>query len=173
MLHQGFTLIELMITIAIAAILLTVAVPGMQNFIIENRMTTLSNELVTDLLVAKSEAVRRSVRVAVCVRNTAGDACNVGGSWTDGWIAFTDANSNGIVDAGETVLKVHAPMPTGVVMTAPTISTPNIVTYSPSGALAPLAAITFNLCRTGYLGRNIDVSTTGRTSTARTALVCP
>jgi type IV fimbrial biogenesis protein FimT len=173
MLHRGFTLIELMITIAIAAILLTVAVPGMQSFIIENRLTTLSNELVTDLLVAKSEAVRRGVRVSLCVRNTAGDACNAGGSWAGGWIAFADTNSNGIINAGETILKVHNALPTGIVMPAPTFATPNIVTYSPSGSLTPLAAGTFNMCRTGFIGRTIVVSTTGRTTTTRTAAVCP
>ena len=168
MLHRGFTLIELMITISIAAILLTIAIPGMQNIVIDNRMTTLSNELVTDLLVAKSEAVRRGVRVALCVRNTAGNACNPGGTWADGWIAFEDNIPYGIINAGETILKVHNALPPGIVMTAPTI-----ITYSPSGALTPLALAKFNLYRTGFFGRNIVVSTTGRTTTTRTAAVCP
>lgn len=169
--HQGFTLIELMIVIAIAAILLTIAVPGMQNLIVNNRMTTVTNELVTDLMVAKSEAVRRGTPVSLCIRNAAGNNCNAAGSWSNGWIAFTNANADGIVDAGETVLKVHSAVPAGIAIPAPTFPTPSVVTYRPSGATRVTG--TFTLCQPNYFGRILTVSVTGRTNTARTAAVCP
>lgn len=167
----GFTLIELMITIAIAAILLTIAIPSFQGLINDNRITTQTNELVTDLMVAKSEAIRRSVRVAICIRDTAGTACNTGGAWGDGWILFADSDADGTVDTGETLLKVHEALPTGVTIAGAGFGTTGIVTYTPSGSTTSSVG-TFTLCKTGYIGRVITLATTGRASTARTTAAC-
>ena len=74
----GFTLIELMVTIAVAAILLTVAVPGFQSLVQNNRATTAAKQLSTEINFARSEAVTRGVEVSVCP--VAGD------SWDEnGW----------------------------------------------------------------------------------------
>lgn len=59
----GFTLIELMVTIAVAAILLAVAVPSFRHLIISNRLTTAANDVVTALTVARSEAIKRNADV--------------------------------------------------------------------------------------------------------------
>ncbi|WP_019591516.1 GspH/FimT family pseudopilin [Thioalkalivibrio sp. ALE20] len=75
----GFTLIELMVTIAVAAILLTVAVPGFQSLVQNNRATTAANQLSTAFNFARSEAVTRGVEVSVC-------PVDAGGDWhPDGW----------------------------------------------------------------------------------------
>ena len=171
MLHRGFTLIELMITIAIAAILLTIVVPGFAGLVSSNRITTQTNELVTDLMVAKSAAVQRGVKVAICIRNAAGNDCNTAGSWSNGWIVFTDPNGNGTVDAGETITRVHEVLPTGITLTSAGFATATILTYAPSGSVSSNGA--FRICQPSQFGRDIDVSTTGHTSTKKTATVCP
>jgi type IV fimbrial biogenesis protein FimT len=119
----GFSLIELMITLAIAAIVLAAGVPAFGDLVQDNRLVTQINELVTDLNLARSEAIKQAAPVTVCKRNNAGTGCNNAGSWQNGWIVFLDSDRDGSVDddgdaalceTGEDcILRVHAPLPAG------------------------------------------------------------
>jgi type IV fimbrial biogenesis protein FimT len=95
---KGFTLIELMVTLAVAAIIMTVAVPSFNNLIRNNRLTVQNNELVSTLLVARSEAVKRSTTVTVCASSDQA-TCDTS-NWESGWIVFADFNADRVVDAG-------------------------------------------------------------------------
>ena len=90
---RGFTLIELMITLVLAAIILTLAVPGFQDIIRNNRAATQANELVTALGLARSEAVKRGARVSLCP-STDQASCTGGADWSNGWIVFLDTAAN-------------------------------------------------------------------------------
>jgi len=95
--NKGFTVIELMVTIAVVAILLSVAVPSFWTFIQSNRVTAQANELVTALGFARSEAVKRGEIVSLCMSNQAEPpACATGGSddWSGGWLAFVNPDQN-------------------------------------------------------------------------------
>ena len=81
--QTGFTLVELMVTITVLAVLLGVGVPSFQATIQGNRITTAANDLVAALQYARSEAVRRGVNVTVCSSN---DQATCSGTWTDGWV---------------------------------------------------------------------------------------
>ena len=79
--NAGFTLIELMVTIAIAAILLGIAIPSFTDTIASNRLTTSANELVTALNLARSESVKRGVRTTLC-KSTDGSSCVTTDDWS-------------------------------------------------------------------------------------------
>ena len=64
--EMGFTLVELIVTMAIAAIILTQAVPSFSTMISNNRLTTQTNDLVADINLARSEAIKRGLRVILC-----------------------------------------------------------------------------------------------------------
>src|SRR3569623_2831686 len=89
--HQyGFTLVELLVTISIATILLTMAVPSFSDFVKDNRMVTQTNDFVTALNQARSEAIRRGSRDTVCKRSS-GAGCSAAGNREQGWIVILDA----------------------------------------------------------------------------------
>ena len=111
--QKGFSLIEAMVTLAIAAIVLAVGIPSFQTYIQNSRQATAINDLATALQLARSTAISRRVQVTVCKSND-GATCRTGagsGDWSQGWIIFTDPNNPGTVDAGEQLLRVHGTLP--------------------------------------------------------------
>ncbi len=101
---DGFTAVELIITMAIAALLLTIGVPSFQNMVKDKRMATAVDIVLTDLEIAKSEAMTRNQSIIVCRHNgetTSPTGCNNSAQWEDGWVVFVDSNADGKVDTGE------------------------------------------------------------------------
>lgn len=87
----GFTLIELMVTVAVLAVLIAVAAPSFVSIINGSRLTSHANELVASLQQARMEAIRRNASVTVC-RTTNGAVCDAGaGNWT-GWLTVVAGN---------------------------------------------------------------------------------
>ncbi|MDT8281975.1 MAG: GspH/FimT family pseudopilin [Gammaproteobacteria bacterium] len=91
--HSGFTLIELMITMAIVGILLLVGLPSLKTFMQGNQLIASTNELISALHVARSEAIKLNKRVTVCVSSDGKD-CLDSKKWQNGWIVFVDANDD-------------------------------------------------------------------------------
>ena len=93
---SGFTLVELMVTLAVAAILMALAVPSFTSVINGNRLTSTANELVSSLQLARSEALRRNTQVRVC-RSLNGTSCAGTGQW-DRWITLIVSNNEVLRD---------------------------------------------------------------------------
>ena len=175
---NGFTLIELMITVAMAAIVLTLGVPSFQEIIRNNRLATQTNAFVGALSLARSEAVKRGVRVTVC-KSADGAACIASGGYEQGWIVFTDPDNDAIVDAGETIIRVsETTASTGITLTGTTGNVADYVSYTadgitrlasgtPSGAFQ---AGTLTVCKAPK-ARQIVINKTGRIRTTETT--CP
>jgi type IV fimbrial biogenesis protein FimT len=140
---RGFTLIELMVAVSVAAVLLGLGVPAFRQTLISNRLTASANEFMAALNYARSEAIRRGVPVALC-KSSSGTSCDTGGNkWEIGWMAFVDANKDGKWDSGEDILRVWPALPEGYTL-RPNNNFDNYLRYDPQGAANNIG--TFALC---------------------------
>lgn len=87
--QRGFTIIELLIVMAIGAILAAVAVPSMRDVLYNMRHSSALGLIVNDLNLARGEAIKRNARIVMCVRNAAGTDCGAGTNWQAGWLVCT------------------------------------------------------------------------------------
>ena len=139
--YNGFSLIELLFTLIIAAILLAVGAPSFSNVIKDNRLTSQINSLVSALGMARSEALKRSQPVSVC-KSSNGTTCNA--NWTasnQGWAVFVDADQSGSINAGEEILRVNGTLESGTTLRFSN----NFLTFDSQGSSPGLSG-TFVLC---------------------------
>lgn len=158
-LQRGFTLLELMITAAILAILTGLAIPAFSEIILKNRLTSQARDLLAGSLIARSEAIKRNQTVTLCASSD-GSTCT--GTWVNGWIVLT---------ADNTLVHSHAAAPPGFLINSALTS----ITFSSSGLGATMANLT--ICKAtpaaGSEERVVSVSGTGRPSITKTrAGVC-
>jgi type IV fimbrial biogenesis protein FimT len=171
--HSGFTLIELLVTIAVLGILLSVAVPSYQDFVLNSRMSSKSNDVLSALQIARSEAVKRNARVSVC--KSSGSACVTSGSWAQGWMVFVDGGVAGTMDGTDEAIQVF-PALTGTSTLAADANVGDFISYLPTGMpnLAVGSTATLTLCPgvTGINGREIEIVAAGRANITPTT-ACP
>jgi type IV fimbrial biogenesis protein FimT len=159
--ESAFTLIELMIAIAVATIVLTLGVPSFNSVIERNQLSAYTNLLVSSLYFARSEAIRRNETITVCHSD---DGATCGGfGYEDGWIIFFDDTGDGDYDdAGEELIRVHESLPYNYTMRTNLLGNFN---YSAKGS-APSGGIV--LCKDNLLtkARAIFIGPGGRTRLA-------
>lgn len=154
--NRGFTLIELMVTIAVLAVVISLAAPSFSNMLQENRLSALANELQGTLQLARSEAVKLRSDVVVCRSNSAPDPddldCDDGTDWTVGWLMMSGAD----------VLKVWDPIQ-GVQVEGPNGG----ITFRSNGMASEQEwSITDSAC-TGQQKRTLNVNATGNTTLSK------
>lgn len=133
--YNGFTLIEMVVTLAVAGILITVAVPAFTAFVQSNRLTTVTNDLVADFQLARSEAIKRAVNAVIC-KSTDSATCTSSGTWASGWVVFADVDGNGAWSqtpgAEDVLIRAHPALPANITFAT---SPPDIAIFNRQGTV--------------------------------------
>jgi len=104
---NGFTLIELIITLAVIAIVSAIAAPSFAEIIANNKQVTRYNQLVAGIAYARSEAIKRGIRTSICQSSDGSSCTKQSKQWHLGWIVHTDPDGDNQVDSDETTLMVQ------------------------------------------------------------------
>lgn len=163
--NHGFTLIELMVTVALMAILLALATPSFLNFRRNSELIAITNNFVAALNAARTEGMKRNMYAMVVPTNN-------DNNWSAGWIVFVDINSNGQYNAGDLIVLQQEAPPSYITISGngTTADNPSYARYDGSGFFRPkasLAAATLSISRsdagTDYTQiRRIKIAMTGR-----------
>lgn len=166
---RGFSLIELMVVVAITAILLAIGLPSFQGSLRSNRVATATNELMASFALARSEAIRSPGGAVICSTQN-GTSC--GGDWNDGWMVWIDMDGDGLpTGTNDHVLRyIEGNAKLDVTMTT-VAADPSTVAFDTRGRRdGPLRTITIepDVCPDGHdLVRNLAVGATGQVTVTK------
>ncbi len=130
----GFSLIELMVVVSIIAIGLGLALPELSGFARRNQISSATNDLLSAINLARTEAIKRGASVVICASNnstTAAPSC--GGNWEQGSIVFVDTNTNGSRQTAEEIVRVTSASPANVTIQLNSAQTQ--IRFAPNGML--------------------------------------
>ncbi len=141
--YSGFTLLELLIAVAMLIILVTLAIPGMSAQIQNSRANAAIFEMFSTLALARSESIKRGYRVGLCPTDD-GVNCKNTYYWQDGWMLFHDPDSNGLPDTANAQIVYHN---TEISIQIMTTSGRRKVIYEPDGTVTGNSNLTMTFCR--------------------------
>lgn len=177
--NHGFTLIELIVTLAVVSIVLATGIPALNQMSANNRVVAQINSISGSLALARSEAIKTATTVTLCV-STNGTSCDGAGAtdWENGWIVFTDNNKdNAINGSSDTLIRIQDEFNGGTELTLSLYDNTGIYQFSPDGTsydrnFDGTARGTFTLCDSSKVAtkaRAVNVNFIGRTSRAEGA----
>jgi len=172
---QGFTLIELMVTVAVVALLVVLGAPNLSRFMLDRSVATATDTFVSDLRYARSEALKRGQTVSVCIASTpdadtrsCAAAAGTAG-YAAGWLVFVDLNGDGALGNTDTVLRVQQSLATRLTgATSNNAATAKAFTFMNNGlSTAAQSGVTFTPNTTdtavsSSIQRMVCVARTGR-----------
>jgi len=172
--HTGFTIVEIMVTLGVAAILASLAAPSILSFVRNSRLTNGVNDLLHSLQVARTEAIKRQQgNVVVCgSTDPLPDNARCTYNTFKGWFVFADTNGNWQHDAGEAMIERHPTLDATVTVNADANAA--IVSYGPTGFANPTDPIVVKVpTATVVMCDARGVTAVGNGSTARALFISP
>jgi type IV fimbrial biogenesis protein FimT len=172
--QTGFTLYELLTTMLIVGIVLTLGIPNMQSFRQNSRMTAAANDLHSSFHLARSEAARAKNNIAICasVDSSLGTPVCSGG-FEAGWVVFEDRNADLVVDAGEPIFRRYPAMTTDIAITTVGTGPDDYFMYASTGLGRRDLANTVPVSVMVMCDPRGNVTGGGGKSTARVLIVTP
>lgn len=171
---RAFSVVELMVALAIAAVGLLAAIPAYSNWIADEQLLNHARQLAGSLSHARSEAIKRGLRVNLC-KSSDGSQCADLGRWDQGYLMHVDADASGEVDGPDRVLRFEPP-PRDIAVAA-NRPLANYVSFTSLGQARMLGGGlqmgTFTVCKRGRRAVEIVLVASGRVRLARTAAICP
>jgi type IV fimbrial biogenesis protein FimT len=154
--QHGFSLGELMIVVAIVAVMATIAVPSLASFVNQTRLNSVRSLLMNDINTARSEAIKNNTRMAICAANTAGTNCAASTNWAlNGWLICVALGAGCDTTASAVVVRPAAG--NGVVMTS---GSTNAVIFRPIGSAVTAEQVALS-GKTGAQSGVVSIATTG------------
>lgn len=143
--QDGFTLIELMVTITVMGLLLLVAVPSFNNAMLGSKLSAFANSFTASAQLARSEAIKRNAAITMCASSD-GATCAGAGGWQQGWIVFNDKDGDGTINGTETRVSYQQALPAGFSFSADNYT----IVFDSSGVSGTSADLV--LCRKDPVG---------------------
>ena len=173
--HRGVTLVGLLTALALAALLLRFALPAYEDWIASVRVMQEAQPLAASLNLARSEAIKRGVRVNLC-KSANGVQCTPGSLWHGGWIMHADADASGQLEAASDLIRARESVEPGVTVSA-NRPLADYVSYTAFGHARLLNGAlqigTLTVCGHNQKAVNVVLSAGGRARIAKTAMICP
>lgn len=173
-------MIELMISVAVIAITMTVALPSFNTMIADNRIASETNRLINDIQLARSEALKRGARVILCrsgdITASPPTCSGTTKTWSTGWLVFASGDNNSTYEpANDTLLRVsHATANDNITIKTNSISNNNLEYLPNTSTDEGGATAKFVICDTrgAAHGNEIQIPPVGRPRLASTVTTC-
>jgi Tfp pilus assembly protein FimT len=156
-----------MVTLGIVAVLATIAVPNMRDFVLNGRLTGAANDLLHSYQLARTEAIKRQQNVVVCATATPTSGTCSYGTFATGWMVFADVDGDGQRTSTEPLIESHDALDSGVFVTNDNNYSTGFVSSGVLSSGPPPNTLTVTICDSRG---NTKV---GTNSTARALLVTP
>ncbi len=164
---RGLTILELLVTLAIAGLMLSLALPSFEGLIARQRSVAAANAIIGTVALARTVAITQRAPAVFCPN--AGGRCGARGDWADGGLVFVDRNRNAQLDADEAVLGALPALRSGETLEWRSFRNRSYLSFLPTG-ITPWQNGHFLYCpasRKPELARQIILNAQGRTRLAR------